>query len=190
MTKDEYIRKIGQSIVEKPIGSNGCMPTIMYCFIIAAFVICTMCSCRTTSTTEQTVDYRHMLRVSEKMDSLIHATATWQQSIYQKQTSLVDSFKQKEVRDTSHTVFLGAKGDTVKEKIIIREYIESNHSSQESTQELREEFLRQTDSLIAINKALSEKTIKWTQPYSHIIKRPWSRKNPRLAIKSNGSQEV
>lgn len=157
MTKDEYIQQIGKGIVENPIGSNGCMPTIMYCFIIAAFVICTMCSCRTTSSTEQTIDYRHMTRISEKMDSLIHATATWQQSVYEKQTSLVDSFKQKEVRDTSHTYFLGVKGDTVKEKIIIREYIESQHSSQESTQELKEEFFRQTDYLISLNKALSEK---------------------------------
>ena len=157
MTKDEYIQQIGKGIVENPIGSNGCMPTIMYGFIIAAFIICTLCGCRTTSSTEQTIDYRHMTRISEKMDSLIHATATWQQSIYQKQTSLVDSFKQKEVRDTSHTYFLGVKGDTVKEKIIIREYIESQHSSQESTQELKEEFFRQTDSIIAINKELQEK---------------------------------
>ena len=158
MTKEEYLQQIGKGIVENPIGSNGCLYNgVCYLFIIAAFIICTMCSCRTTSTTEQTVDYRHFARISEKMDSMIHATATWQQSIYEKQSSLVDSFKQKEVRDTSHVIFLGAKGDTVKEKIIIREYIESNHSSQESTQELREEILKQTDSLIAVNKALSSK---------------------------------
>lgn len=150
MTKDEYKQKIGQPIVENPIGYNGRMPTIMYCYIIAAFVICAMCSCKTTTSTEQTVDYRHMMRVSEKMDSLIHATATWQQSIYQKQTSLVDSFKQKEVRDTSHTVFLGAKGDTVKETIIIKEFVEREHTSKESTQEYWEEKFRQTDSLLQV----------------------------------------
>lgn len=157
MTKDEYINRIGQSIVENPIGSNGCMPTVMYGFIIAALVICCLCSCKSVSSTEQTIDYRHMVRVSEKMDSMIHATSTWQQSLYEKQTSLVDSFKHREVRDTSHVIFLGAKGDTVKEKIIIREYIESQHSSSESTQELKEEFFKQTYSLLQVNKELSEK---------------------------------
>ena len=166
MTKDEYIQRIGQSIVENPIGSNGCMPTIMYCFIIAAFVICTMCSCKTTTSTEQTVDYRHMARISERMDSLFRATETWQKSVYEKQTSLVESFKNSEVRDTSHTIFLGAKGDTVKETIVIKQYIESNHSSQESTQELREEFFRQTDSIIALNKTLSEKVDSFMQSHN------------------------
>lgn len=137
--------------------NNGCMPTMMYGFIIASLIICTLCGCKTTTSSEQTIDYRHMARLTERMDSLIHSTSTWQQSLYEKQTSLVDSFKHSEVRDTSHTIFLGAKGDTVKETIIIKEYIEREHSSQESTQELREEFFRQTDSILSVNKELSEK---------------------------------
>ena len=137
--------------------NNGCMPTMMYGFIIASLVICTLCGCKTTATMEQTIDYRHMARMTERMDSLIHSTSTWQQSLYEKQTSLVDSFKHSEVRDTSHTIFLGAKGDTVKETIVIKEYIEREHTSSESTQELREEFFRQTDSILSVNKELSEK---------------------------------
>lgn len=137
--------------------SNGCMPTMMYGFIIASLVVCTLCGCKTTTSSEQTIDYRHMARLTERMDSLIHSTSTWQQSIYEKQTSLVDSFKHSEVRDTSHTIFLGAKGDTVKETIVIKEHIEREHTSSESTQELREEFLRKTDSILSVNKELSEK---------------------------------
>lgn len=146
--------------------NGGCMPTMMYGFIIASLIVCTLCGCKTTTSSEQTIDYRHMARLTERMDSLIHSTSTWQQSIYEKQTSLVDSFKHSEVRDTSHTIFLGAKGDTVKEKIIIREYIESNHSSQENTQELREEFLKQNDSIIAANKTLSEKVDSFMQSHN------------------------
>lgn len=131
--------------------NNGCMPTMMYGFIIAALVICTLCGCKTTSNTEQTIDYRHMARITERVDSMIHATSTWQQSLYEKQTSLVDSLKHTEVRDTSHTIFLGAKGDTVKETIIIRERIESQHSSQENTQERWEERFRQTDSMLQVS---------------------------------------
>lgn len=122
--------------------------------IIALFLLF---SCTTTRNTEQEIDYRHMARITQKMDSMIHATSVWQQSLYEKQSSLVDSFKQSEVRDTSRIVFLGAKGDTIKEKIVIREYIEREHSSQESTQELKEEFFRQTDSLLSVNKTMEAK---------------------------------
>jgi hypothetical protein len=130
--------------------NNGCMPTMMYGFIIASLVICTLCGCKTTTSSEQTIDYRHMSRLTERMDSLIHSTSTWQQSIYEKQTSLVDSFKHSDVRDTSHTIFLGAKGDTVKETIVIKEYIEREHTSSESTREHWEERFRQTDSLLQV----------------------------------------
>lgn len=152
MTKEEYINELGKAMAEGRYNINGgCGQTMMYGFMIIAFIICFMCSCKTTSSTEQTIDYRHMARLTERVDSLLHSTATWQQSIYQKQTSLVDSFKHKEVRDTSHVIFLGAKGDTVKETIYIKEYIEREHTSQESTQERWEERFRQTDSLLQVS---------------------------------------
>lgn len=130
--------------------SNGCMPTVMYGFIIAAMIVCTMCSCKSVSSTEQTIDYRHMARLTERVDSLIHSTSTWQQSLYEKQTSLVDSFKQSEVRDTSRIIFLGSKGDTVKEVVTIYKERIIEHTTQESTQEYWEERFRQTDSLLQV----------------------------------------
>ena len=129
----------------------------IYLLCVAALIVLLMCSCATKKSTEQTTDIRHLTQITERMDSLMHATSTWQQTMYEKQSSLVDSFKKSEVRDTSHTIFLGAKGDTVKETIVIREFIESQHSSQESTQELREEFFRQTDSLLKANRSMEAK---------------------------------
>ena len=129
------------------------LPTIVMVMVMA---VC-MTGCKSVESQEQTTDYRHIARLTERMDSMMRSTSTWQQSLFEKQTSLVDSFKKSEVRDTSHTIFLGAKGDTIKETIIIREFIEREHSSQESTQELREEFFRQTDSILQANRQLSEK---------------------------------
>ena len=85
------------------------------------------------------------------MDSMFRSTSTWQQNIFEKQTALVDSFKQKEVRDTSRVVFLNEKRDTIKEVITIKETIEREHSSQESTQERWEERFRQTDSMLQVS---------------------------------------
>ena len=128
-------------------------------YLISVFVCLSLlwlCSCSTTSSSEQEIDYRHMARITQKMDSMIHATSTWQQSLYEKQSSLVDSFKHSEVRDTSHVIFLGEKGDTVKEKIVIREYIEREHSSSEKETERIEEKFRRTDSLLQVSLARQE----------------------------------
>ena len=88
---------------------------------------------------------------------MFHSTSTWQKSIFEKQTALVDSFKQSEVRDTSRTTFLNEKGDTIKEKIVITKIIEREHSSQESTQEFQQEIYKQTDSLFKSNQVLQQK---------------------------------
>ena len=128
-------------------------------YLVAVFAVIALLllfSCTTTRNTEQEIDYRHMARITQKMDSMIHATSVWQQSLYEKQSSLVDSFKQSEVRDTSRIVFLGAKGDTIKEKIVIREYIEREHSSFEKETERLEEKFRRTDSLLQVSLAKQE----------------------------------
>ena len=114
-------------------------------------------SCSTKSMVETDTQYQHISELTSSVDSLIHATATWQKSIFEKQTALVDSFKQSEVRDTSRTTFLNEKGDTIKEKIVITKIIEREHSSQESTQEYYQELFKQTDSLFQSNKVLQEK---------------------------------
>lgn len=133
---------------------NGCGTQIALFIMLAVFLLC---GCTTKNLVETDTQYRHLTELTERMDSMFHSTSTWQQSIFEKQTALVDSFKSSEVRDTSHTVFLGEKGDTVKEIIRIKEIIEREHSSSESTQEYYEELVKQTDSLFHSNKELQAK---------------------------------
>lgn len=133
---------------------NGCGTQIALYVLLIVFLLC---SCTTKSLVETETQYRHLTELTERMDSMFRSTSTWQQSIFEKQTALVDSFKSSEVRDTSHTVFLGEKGDTVKEIIRIKEIIEREHSSSESTQEYYEELVKQTDSLFHSNKELQAK---------------------------------
>lgn len=120
-------------------------------------VVMLLTSCTTKSMVETDTQYQHISELTSSVDSLIHATATWQKSIFEKQTALVDSFKQSEVRDTSRTTFLNEKGDTIKEKIVITKIIEREHTSSESTQEYYQELFKQTDSLFQSNKVLQEK---------------------------------
>ncbi len=133
---------------------SGCCGPILIACMTLLFVLC---SCTTQRSTESSIDIHRMSVLTQLMDSMLHATSTWQQSIYQKQTALVDSLKQKEVRDTSRTVFLGANGDTVKQTTIIREYIERDHSTKESEKEYWEERFRKTDSLLQVSLAKQEK---------------------------------
>lgn len=120
-------------------------------------VVMLLTSCTTKSMVETDTQYQHISELTSSVDSLIHATATWQKSIFEKQTALVDSFKQSEVRDTSRTTFLNEKGDTIKEKIVITKIIECEHTSSENTQEYYQELFKQTDSLFQSNKYLQEK---------------------------------
>ena len=128
-------------------------------FVIALIMAMCLCfaSCSTKSMVETETQYHKISELTSKMDSLFHSTSTWQKSIFEKQTALVDSFKQSEVRDTSRVVFLNEKRDTIKEIITIKETIEREHTSSENTQEYYQELFKQTDSLFQSNKVLQTK---------------------------------
>lgn len=130
---------------------------VAYLFIVAALVVWLLSSCATKKSTENYVEHHSMTELTERMDSMMHNISTWQQSIYQREKSLIDSVKQSEVRDTSRTIFLGAKGDTIRD--IQKIYIERNtqQSTKESEKESRQEMLRQVDSLFQIRNAKFEK---------------------------------
>jgi len=134
---------------------KACFWSVILSALLLSFLFLTSCS--TKSMVETDTQYQHISELTSSVDSLIHATATWQQSIFEKQTALVDSFKQSEVRDTSRTTFLNEKGDTIKEKIVITKIIEREHTSSESTQEYYQELFKQTDSLFQTNKILQTK---------------------------------
>lgn len=131
--------------------------------------------CATKRSTESNIDVHSIELMTQKMDSMLHATSTWQQSIYQKQTALVDSFKQREVRDTSRTVFLDEEGKIIKETVVIKELVESDHSTKESEKEYWEERFRKTDSLLQVSLAKQEKmdsTLQLRQKDTVVEKKP------------------
>ncbi len=144
---------------EKLKRSTGSYKACFWSGILLAILlsILFLTSCSTKDMLETDTQYQRISELTSSVDSLIHATATWQKSIFEKQTALVDSFKQSEVRDTSRTTFLNEKGDTIKEKIVITKIIEREHTSSESTQEYYQELFRQTDSLFKSNEILQAK---------------------------------
>jgi hypothetical protein len=131
--------------------------------------------CATKRSTESNIDVHSIELMTQKMDSMLHATSTWQQSIFQKQTALDDSFKQREVRDTSRTVFLDEEGKIIKETVVIKELVESDHSTKESEKEYWEERFRKTDSLLQVSLAKQEKmdsTLQLRQKDTVVEKKP------------------
>lgn len=107
-----------------------------------------LCSCSTKRSMESNADTRHTSMVIQRMDSLVHAVSEWQRSVYEKERALVDSFREREVRDTSRTYFLGASGDTVREKTVVYVERSSSQSTRESLVERIEERLARADSML------------------------------------------
>ncbi len=144
---------------EKRKSSAGSYKAIVNALLVACAMAVGLffTSCSTKQSVETDVSYRHLEELTSKMDSIFHSTSTWQQSIFEKQTALVDSFKQSEVRDTSRTVFLGEKGDTVKEIIKIKEIIEREHNTSEVTQESYQELFKQNEVLFQSTQVLQQK---------------------------------
>lgn len=144
---------------QKRKSSTGSYKAVVNALLVACAMAVGLlfASCSTKQSVETDVSYRHLEELTNRMDSMFHSTSTWQQSIFEKQTALVDSFKNSEVRDTSHTVFLGEKGDTVKEIIKIKEIIEREHSSSEVTQESYQELYKQNEVLFHSTQVLQNK---------------------------------
>lgn len=118
--------------------------------LAAAVLLLWLCSCRSTRAVEHgesNTGIADIAALTSRMDSMLHVSIDWQRQIYSKQTALTDSFSNREVRDTSRVIFLGIKGDTVKEKTTI--YIERNteHSSSHREEEFFQEQSRKVDSL-------------------------------------------
>lgn len=147
----------------------------LYLLVVAVAVAWLFCGCATKRSTESSIQMHRMALMTERMDSMLRSTEIWQQSIYMKQQSLVDSFKHSEVRDTSHTIFLGAKGDTVKEVITIYKERVIEHTTDSKESESWQERFRQTDSLLQVSLAKQEKmdsTLQLRQKETVVEKKP------------------
>lgn len=129
---------------------NGCGPALMYGLILIGAILL-LSSCKSIKSVESTTESHKVSELVEKMDSLVTKTSKWQQDIYQKQTSLVDSFKQKEKNDSSHVIIVNEKGDTVRERIEIHHYVEREHSTDTKESEVWIQKFREVDSLLKVS---------------------------------------
>ena len=166
MTEKDFFKRA----YSERTGCGG--PLYFACMLLLLFLVS---GCATKRSTESNIDVHSIELMTQKMDSMLHATSTWQQSIFQKQTDLVDSFKQREVRDTSRTVFLDEEGKIIKETVVIKELVESDHSTKESEKEYWEELVRKTDSLLQVSLAKQEKmdsTLQLRQKDTVVEKKP------------------
>ena len=161
MSKEEFLQELARQ--QAYSHRNGCSGPLYLAVIIG--IVFMLSSCVTKRSVESSIEMHRMQLMTERMDSMLHATSVWQQSIYEKQSTLVDSFKHSEVRDTSRVIFLGEKGDTIKEKTIIREYIEREHTSSENTETYWEERFQKTDSLLQVSLSKQEKQDSLLQSY-------------------------
>ena len=119
--------------------------------VVWTLVVLSLISCKSIKSVESTTESHKVSELVEKMDSLVTKTSKWQQDIYQKQTSLVDSFKQKEKNDSSHVIIVNEKGDTVRERIEIHHYVEREHSSEKNESEIWIQKFREVDSLLKVS---------------------------------------
>lgn len=126
-------------------------------FFVCLVGLVGLVGCSSVTKSQSTVDYSAMRQIVERMDSMTRVSQREYMLQIGQISQKVDSVKSSEVRDTSRTIYLGQQGDTVRETVIIRERIEREHSSQESTQEWRSELERVTDSLFAFNRTLESK---------------------------------
>lgn len=153
---------------------KGCGPTLMS-FVITALIILVglmgLTGCRTIKESEMTSESHRMTELFDRMDSLFRYTSTWQQDIYSKQSSLVDSFRQNEKRDSSHTVVLNEKGDTVRERIVIYHEIEKDHSSEKEVSEMWMHRFEHVDSMLQMSIEKQERTDSLLSEYKKIVEK-------------------
>ena len=136
---------------------------LLMAFILLSVFGLLFVSCKSTSTIETSTETHKVSELVDKMDSLVSRTATWQQDIYNKQSSLVDSMRQFEKNDSNHIVVVNEKGDTVKERIEIYRYFERERNSESKENETTIHLRNQVDSLIRLSvehKALTDSLLK------------------------------
>ena len=150
---------------------KGCGPTLLMWGIVLAFVLLLFSGCRSVKEAETTNENHRVSELVEKMDSLFRNTSIWQQDLYSKQSSLIDSFRQNEKRDSSHTVVINEKGDTVKERIVIYHEVEKDHSSEKEESEYWMHRFEKVDSMLQISLDKQEKTDSLLREHEKIIQK-------------------
>ena len=159
INSNDLIRYMHEGMNERG-GCGGPMLFGLLMMFLCAFMIC---SCTATKSVESNTEYRHISELTDRMDSLVRSTYSWQQDIYNRQSSLVDSIREKERNDSSHVVVINEKGDTVRERIEIVRYIEREHNTESKESEVVVHLQSQVDSLVSLcaeNRSLTDSLLK------------------------------
>lgn len=144
------------------------------------FSLLTLTGCRTIQSTETNTESHKVSQLVDRMDSIFRSTATWQRDIYSKQSSLIDSIREKEKNDSNHIVVINEKGDTVKEKIVIERVIEKERSTDKQESEQLISQIHQMDSLLHVSldkQAVTDSLLREHMKETVIEKQPtwWQR---------------
>ena len=155
---------------------NGCGPTLMS-FVITALIILVglmgLTGCRTIKESEMTNENHKLSELMERMDSMMRTSYTWQQDLYSKQSSLVDSFRHNEKRDSNHVVVINEKGDTVRERIEIYHEVEKDHSSEKQETEMLVQKIEKLDSMLRVSidkQAVTDSLLRERDKYKEVEK--------------------
>jgi len=155
---------------------KGCGPTLMS-FVITALIVLIglmgLTGCRTIKESEMTNENHKLSELMERMDSMMRTSYTWQQDLYSKQSSLVDSFRHNEKRDSNHVVVINEKGDTVRERIEIYHEVEKDHSSEKQETEMLVQKIEKLDSMLRVSvekQAVTDSLLRERDKYKEVEK--------------------
>ena len=144
MTQEKNINNLNKGMCD----NGGCGGQVMLMGFMALLLFL-LCACSPVKEFENE-NHAYSLMI-ERMDSMMHSTATWQEDFSSKQTSIFESLKQKEKNDSSHTVVVNEKGDTVKERIVIYHEVEKESSIEKEEKEMWMQRFKQIDSLLQVS---------------------------------------
>lgn len=122
------------------------------CIIIDMIIVSIMLFLSSCKTIKETTTEKHeVLQLTEMMDSLMQSTKIWQSEFLGKQMSVFESLKEKEKNDSSYSVIINEKGDTVRERLVIFHEIEKDHTTEKEVYETLLQQYNRIDSLLNIS---------------------------------------
>ena len=137
---------------------KGCGPTSFLYFVLIGVAVLTLIGCRSVKTAESTSERHSMSSLIERLDSMARISNQRQLDFMSHQSSFIDSMRQSEKNDSSHTVVINEKGDTVRERIVIYKEVNKEHSTEKEEKDVwKQEFYR-IDSLLKVSMAKQEAT--------------------------------
>lgn len=141
-------------------------------FIVACVVVCVaflMCGCRTVG--ESVTDVGNHQELTERMDSMMRQTSEWQKEFLMRQTSIIESMKERERNDSSYSVTVNEKGDTVRERIVIVREVEKDHSMEREQYDVLMSQYNRIDSMLRVASEKQARTDSVLQEREKVIEK-------------------